>query len=229
MKKTMLLILVSLAPAVVNADHHAENEQTPLPMALFSTYEIPGGGSPSAIQASLAEYLKSEEKAGFSDCTMYQHQYGSQRGFYTSCVFKDLDHFATIIDGGPQPAVAENDTQLFGAHSDHLVSMTSRGMTDKPQHVLFATTTFSPSMTYAQMVESADLYYGVYEEAFERCNRYEHAWGPEMAFYITCGFDDYAAFSASVKKLMPLFKKKLYNAQLGIRTHSDDLLVKVMD
>lgn len=229
MKSVALFILVALTPLAANADHHAEKKQTPLPMAIFSTYEIPGGGSPSAIQAGLVEYLKAEEAAGYDDCTMYQHQFGSQRGFYTSCVFKDLDHFAEIVDGGTQAVVPEDDTQLFGAHSDHIVSMTSRGMTDKPQHILFATTTFSPNMTYSQMVKSADLYYGVYEEAFGECNRYEHAWGPEMAFYISCGFDNYAAFSKSVKKLMPIFQERLYDAGLGIRTHSDDLLIKVMD
>ena len=208
MKRITLFLLTALTPLVVNADNHAEKNQAPLPMAIFSTYEIPGGGSPSAIQAALTEYLKAEEAAGYDDCTMYQHQFGAQRGFYTSCVFKDLDHFAEIVDGGPQPVVAEDDTQLFGAHSDHIVSMTSRGMTERPKHILFATTTFSPTMTYSEMVKSADLYYGVYEEAFARCNRYEHAWGPEMAFYITCGFDNYAAFSKSVKKLMPLFIRK---------------------
>ena len=217
MTKLAGLIASLLIPTfgyTAHADDHTEKNQAPLPMAIFSTYEIPGGGSPSAIQAALTEYLKAEEAAGYDDCTMYQHQFGAQRGFYASCVFKDLDHFAEIV---------------VGAHSDHIVSMTSRGMTERPKHILFATTTFSPTMTYSEMVKSADLYYGVYEEAFARCNRYEHAWGPEMAFYITCGFDNYAAFSKSVKKLMPLFEAKLYDAALGIRTHSDDLLIKVMD
>jgi hypothetical protein len=226
--KSMLFGCLVLVAGPTYAGHHEEKTAEALPMALWSTYSIPAGGSISAIKSSLVEYLKSEEEAGFDNCVMYQHQFGSQRGFYTSCTFKNLDHFAKMADQDA-PASPADDIQLFGDHTDHIVNMTSMGMKALPKHILFSTTTFSPSMTYAEMSESADTFYGVYEEAFGACNRYDHGWGPEMAFYITCGFESYAEFSKAVGRLMPIFEAKLYNANLGIRTHSDDLLIKVMD
>lgn len=225
-----IILVLSLVVLVfdVFADDHDTTKTKQLPMALWSTYEIPAGGSPAAIEASLTDYLEGEERAGFLNCLMYKHQFGSQRGFYTSCLFSDLEHFAKIVDGRVE-SEPEDDTQLFGRHTDHLVVMTSRAMNKTPNHILFSTTNFSPTMTYEEMAKSADVFYGAYQEAFVACNRYEHGWGPEMAFYITCGFDDYAAFSKAAAKLMPIFKERLHDAKLGIRTHSDDLLIKVME
>ena len=79
-------------------------------MALWSTYSIPAGGSISAIKSSLVEYLKSEEEAGFDNCVMYQHQFGSQRGLYTSCTFKNLDHFAKMADQDAEDWADESHT-----------------------------------------------------------------------------------------------------------------------
>ena len=56
------------------ADDHAA--PLPLPMALWSTYEIPAGAKPSELEASLKEYLKGEEKRGFNNCAMYKHEFG---------------------------------------------------------------------------------------------------------------------------------------------------------
>ena len=65
------LILLGLA-AFAFADDHADAPKA-LPMALWSTYEIPAGAKPSDIEASLVEYLKAEEKRGFNNCAMYKH------------------------------------------------------------------------------------------------------------------------------------------------------------
>ena len=211
----------------VNADDHGDQPKA-LPMALWSTYEIPAGAKPSEIEASLVEYLKAEEARGFNNCSMYRHEFGSPRAFYTTCTFDDIDHFARIMDGSP-PAPTPDEPQLFGGHSDHLVMTTQQNMTKAPQYVLIAATTFAPELSNAEMQEKAGEFYSAYDEAFGNCNRYEHAWGPELAFYASCGFEKYADFAAGVNRVMKIFEARLHTANLMIQSHRDDILVKVMD
>ena len=54
------------------ADNHADAPKA-LPMALWSTYEIPAGAKPSEIEASLKEYLLGEEKRGPEQCAFCRH------------------------------------------------------------------------------------------------------------------------------------------------------------
>ena len=70
------------------ADDHAVPKA--LPMALWSTCEIPAGAKPSELEASLKEYLKGEEKRGFNNCAMCKHEFGSPRVLYTTCTFDDI-------------------------------------------------------------------------------------------------------------------------------------------
>ena len=211
----------------VHADDHGDQPKA-LPMALWSTYEIPAGAKPSEIEASLVAYLKAEEARGFNNCSMYRHEFGSPRAFYTTCTFDDIDHFARIMDGSP-PAPTSDEPQLFGGHSDHLVMTTQQNMTKAPQYVLIAATTFAPELSNAEMQEKAGEFYSAYDEAFGNCNRYEHAWGPELAFYASCGFEKYADFAAGVNRVMKIFEARLHTANLMIQSHRDDILVKVMD
>ena len=50
-----------------------------------------------------------------------------------------------------------------------------------------------------------------------------------MAFYATCGFENYGEFAAGVNKITKIFEERLSEATLNIQTHGDDILVKVMD
>ena len=70
------------------ADDHAVPKA--LPMALWSTCEIPAGAKPSELEASLKEYLKDEEKRGFNNCAMCKHEFGSPRVLCTTCTFDDI-------------------------------------------------------------------------------------------------------------------------------------------
>ena len=79
------------------------------------------------------------------------------------------------------------------------------------------------------MQAKAEEFYSAYDEGFGGCNRYEHAWAPELAFYATCGFESYADFAAGVNKVMKIFEGRLATANLNILNHRDDILVKVMD
>ena len=220
------LISLGLA-AFAFADDHADAPKA-LPMALWSTYEIPAGAKPSDIEASLVEYLKAEEKRGFNNCAMYKHEFGSPRAFYTTCTFDDIDHFARIMDGSP-PAATPEEPQLFGNHGDHIVLMTKQGMTKAPKYIVYAASTFSSDLTHVEMQARAEEFYSAYDDGFGACNRYEHAWGPELAFYATCGFESYAEFAAGVNKVMKIFESRLATAKLNITSHRDDILVKVMD
>ena len=221
------LLCAGLITLTATADDHTDAPKA-LPMALWSTYEIPAGAKPSDVEASLVEYLEGEEKRGFNNCAMYKHEFGSLRAFYTTCTFDDIDHFARIMDGSPPPAGPE-ESQLFGNHTDHIVLMTKQGMTKLPKYVVYATTTFSPDLTHVEMQARAEEFYSAYDDGFGECNRYEHGWGPELAFYATCGFENYSEFAAGVNKITKIFDERLSNATLNIQTHGDDILVKVMD
>ena len=224
---TMVLVIAGCISLTAIADDHG-NKPKALPMALWSTYEIPVGAKPSEIEASLIEYIKAEEARGFNNCSLYKHEFGSPRAFYTSCTFDDIDHFARIMDGSPPPPTPD-EPQLFGSHSDHLVMTTQLKMTKAAQYVLIAATTFAPQLSNAEMQEKAEEFYSAYDEAFGNCNRYEHAWGPELAFYASCGFNKYADFAAGVNRVMKIFGERLHTAKLMIQSHRDDILVKVMD
>ena len=220
------LISLGLAASAF-ADDHADAPKA-LPMALWSTYEIPAGAKPSDIEASLVEYLKAEEKRGFNNCAMYKHEFGSPRAFYTTCTFDDIDHFARIMDGSP-PAATPEEPQLFGNHGDHIVLMTEQGMTKAPKYIVYAASTFSSDLTHVEMQARAEEFYSAYDEGFGECNRYEHGWGPELAFYATCGFENYGEFAAGVNAITKIFESRLATAKLNITSHRDDILVKVMD
>ena len=220
------LMLLGLA-AFAFADDHADAPKA-LPMALWSTYEIPAGAKPSDIEASLVEYLKAEEKRGFNNCAMYKHEFGSPRAFYTTCTFDNIDHFARIMDGSP-PAATPEEPQLFGNHGDHIVLMTKQGMTKAPKYIVYAASTFSSDLTHVEMQVRAEEFYSAYDEGFGECNRYEHGWGPELAFYATCGFENYGEFAAGVNAITTIFESRLATAKLNITSHRDDILVKVMD
>lgn len=227
----LLRAIVSCCVAMLSlsagADNHADAPKA-LPMALWATYEIPAGAKPSEIEASLKEYLLGEEKRGFNNCAMYKHEFGSPRAFYTTCIFDDIDHFARIMDGSPSVA-SPDEVQLFGSHMDHIVVMTKQGMTKMPKYVLYAATAFAPHLNHVQMQAKAEEFYSAYDDGFGACNRYEHAWGPELAFYATCGFESYAEFASGVNKVMKIFESRLATADLNILSHRDDILVKVMD
>ena len=223
-----IITLISLGLAAsAFADDHADAPKA-LPMALWSTYEIPAGAKPSDIEASLVEYLKAEEKRGFNNCAMYKHEFGSPRAFYTTCTFDDIDHFARIMDGSP-PAATPEEPQLFGNHGDHIVLMTKQGMTKAPKYIVYAASTFSSDLTHVEMQARAEEFYSAYDEGFGECNRYEHGWGPELAFYATCGCENYGEFAVGVNAITKIFESRLATAKLNITSHRDDILVKVMD
>ena len=79
------------------------------------------------------------------------------------------------------------------------------------------------------MQAKAEELYSAYDVGFGGCNRYEHAWGSELAFYATFVFEKYADFAAGVNKVMKIFEGRLAAANLNILNHRDDILVKVMD
>ena len=112
---------------------------------------------------------------------------------------------------------------------DHIVLMTKQGMTKMAKYVLYASTAFAPHLNHVEMQAKDEEFYSAYAEGFGECNRYEHGWGPELAFYATCGFENYSEFAAGVNKITKIFEERLSNATLNIQTHGDDILVKVMD
>jgi len=223
---TSLLIGALSVSLSAGAEHH-EEKPAALPYALWSTYEIAPGQTPAEVQASLETYLKAEETRGFDNCVMYRHEIGSERSFYTACTFKDMHHFAKINDSAPPAASSER--QLFAAHMDHVVMMTKLGMKTLPNYLMFATTTFSSDLSVAEQQANAEDFYSIYGDAFGGCNQYQHLWGPELAYYAICGFDNYKALANATDVILGEKAKKIMTTHFHITTHRDDILVKVMD
>ena len=86
-----------------------------------------------------------------------------------------------------------------------------------------------PNLNHVEMQAKAKEIDSAYDEGFRECNRYEHAWGPELAFCATCDFESYADFAASVIKVIKIFEGQLATANLNILNHRGDISIRVMD
>ncbi|MDG1135398.1 MAG: hypothetical protein P8N48_00675, partial [Bacteroidales bacterium] len=65
--------------------------------------------------------------------------------------------------------------------------------------------------------------------AFGGCDLYFHSWGPELAHYISCGFDNFSDFGKKHTAINKILEKELSTADLDLLEHSDDLLTLVQD
>ena len=54
-----------------------------------------------------------------------------------------------------------------------------------------------------------------------------HVWGPELAWYVVCGYESYADFNNKVNVLTGIHEEKLADQKLDVLTHKDDLLIRV--
>ena len=55
-----------------------------------------------------------------------------------------------------------------------------------------------------------------------------HAWGPEMANYLVCGFDGYEDFASKHEAVGPLLREAASQFDsIGVVDHSDELLIRV--
>ena len=209
-----------------HADHHGEVNSNAY--VLHSEYEIATGQDPAALSAELVAYQTDQEAYGFNNCGVYQHQFGTQRAFYTFCYFNDFDQLDAILKKSSAAAAAEGQ-QSFASHSDNILEVQVRNMTVSPDYIAYMRWEFDSALTIAERQQRADKIFEMFNEGFGGCNLYHHAWGGEMAHYMACGYNDYSDFGKKFAVVNATLADKFMDAKLDIRNHSDELLIKVME
>ncbi len=206
------------------ADGHGEADSNAY--VLHSEYEIATGQDPATLSAELVEYQKNQEAYGFNNCGVYQHQFGTQRGFYTFCYFNDFDQLDAILKKSASSAAGP---QSFADHSDNILEVQQRNLTISPEYIAYMRWDFDASLTLAERQQRADKLFDMFNTGFGGCNLYHHAWGGEMAHYMACGYTDYSDFGKKFNAVNTVLAERFMDAKLDIRTHSDELLIRVME
>ena len=228
MKQILLSLFLILSLSAYSAHH--EEGKVKNQFQLLSTYEIAAGQNPQDLAEELMEMQKNQESYGYNNCGVYQHQFGAMRGFYTYCNFDDMKQFAAVM----KKSIAAQSTdpspvQSYASHSDNIVAVLERNLTEAPNYILNSEYNFGPYLTANEQLDRANKLYDVYKEGFGACNLTQHRYGPEYSFYIVCGFDDFDDFAKKSAKSDSIYEKSLMDEKLDIKVHSDNMLIKVMD
>ena len=177
-------------------------------------------------RAFLPKYFPEYEKYLWLDSDTWINNWEAVEMFYKGCENNKLAIVQSIAPGykdvGRVNWIFRN---LASVKTQNYKHAKNSGFSDKIARKI----AFAPHLNHVEMQAKAEEFYSAYDEGFGGCNRYEHAWGPELAFYATCGFESYADFAAGVNKVMKIFEGRLATANLNILNHRDDILVKVMD
>lgn len=219
-------LLTWLLPS--QADQHEAAATDSNHYVLHSVYEIAYGQNPDALEKDLITYQKNQEELGFNNCGLYKHEYGSQRAFYSFCYFNDFDQFGAIMKKA-EAAGTGSGIQNFASHTDNILEVQQRNLKASPTRVVYMTWRFGPYLTLAERQARADQLFDVFSRGFGDCNLYHHAWGSELAHYISCGFKDYADFGKKYGAVNKILADEMMDAKLDILEHSDEIVVKIMD
>ena len=228
MKQILLSLFLVFSLSAYSA-HHEEGE-VKNQFQLLSTYEIAAGQNPQDLAEELMEMQKNQESYGYNNCGVYQHQFGAMRGFYTYCNFDDMNQFAAVMKKSIAAQSSDpSPVQSYASHSDNIVAVLERNLTEAPNYILNSEYNFGPYLTANEQLDRVNKLYDVYKEGFGACNLTQHRYGPEYSFYIVCGFDDFDDFARKSAKTDSIYEKSLMDEKLDIKVHSDNMLIKVMD
>ncbi len=227
MKYLSITLLLFLSLSLFSA-HHEETLNGSNNYQLISTYEIANGQNPAALSKWLQKYQRNQESFGYNNCGIYQHEFGEIRAFYTYCNFDDFNHFAEIMKKSNE-STTRSEKQNFASHTDNFVSVIERNIAEAPNYLLYSKFLFGPYLTANERRDRANTLYDLFQESFNACNLLQHRFGPEMAYYISCGFNDYSDFAKKEKIQAELNQQRFSDVKLDIKDHTDDILVLIMD
>ena len=225
----ILLTLMALITFDLNADGHATNEPVDNGYMLLSTYEISPGQNPAELEKELVQLQLDQESYGFNNCGLYRHWYGGQRAFYAYCFFTDFDQFEAIRIKSDADDDRMAITQNYSGHTDHILHVQKANLSEAPVNLLWMKWKFGPYLTIVERQERADKLFDAFSRAFGACNLYFHSWGPEIAHYIDCGFENFSDFGKKHDAINKILGEELATAKLDILEHSDDLLILIQD
>ena len=225
MKKFLIINLSFLFTVFLIADEVDSSDSDSKGYILLSTYEMAYGGKFKDLEKNLIEETKAGVKDGYDACSLYRHVQGSQRAFYMVCSFKTMEQFAKIMNVERDYS---NDRQLFASHTDHILARVTTELDGPPPFVMFAKWRPGPNLSMTGFSDRMSAFQKAFSKSFGGCNEFIHAWGPEYAGYLACGFNNWSDFAKATAAADENVVEAISSFPVtGIVSHSDELLVRV--
>ena len=225
MKKFLIINLSFLFSVFLIADEVDSSNSESKGYILLSTYEMAYGGKFKDLEKNLIEETKAGVKDGYDACSLYRHVQGSQRAFYMVCSFKTMEQFAKIMNVERDYS---NDRQLFASHTDHILARVTTELDGPPPFVMFAKWRPGPNLSMTGFSDRMSAFQKAFSKSFGGCNEFIHAWGPEYAGYLACGFNNWSDFAKAAAAADENVVEAISSFPVtGIVHHSDELLVRV--
>ena len=225
MKNFFIINLSLIFSVFIIADEVDSSDSESKGYILMSTYEMAYGGKFKDLEKNLIEETKAGVKDGYDACSLYRHVQGSQRAFYMVCSFKTMEQFAEIMNVERDYS---NDRQLFASHTDHILARVTTELDGPPPFVMFAKWRPGPNLSMTGFSDRMSAFQKAFSKSFGGCNEFIHAWGPEYAGYLACGFNNWTDFAkAAAAADENVVEAISYFPVTGIVNHSDELLVRV--
>ena len=225
MKKFLIINLSFLFTVFLIADEVDSSDSDSKGYILLSTYEMAYGGKFKDLEKNLIEETKAGVKDGYDACSLYRHVQGSQRAFYMVCSFKTMEQFAKIMNVERDYS---NDRQLFASHTDHILARVTTELDGPPPFVMFAKWRPGPNLSMTGFSDRMSAFQKAFSKSFGGCNEFIHAWGPEYAGYLACGFNNWSDFAKAAAAADENVVEAISSFPVtGIVHHSDELLVRV--
>ena len=195
-KQAVLISLLGIMSIVAFSAHHEKTTEPPESnYVLLSTFGTAQGEKADDLEKKLIAMVKQREADGFDNCGLYRHSFVGPRLFYAYCYFTDYAQLDAIQAKSRARSTSPlNAIQTYSSHADNIVQVQKRNMTEAPENSVFMTWRFGPYLTINERQERADLLFSGFNKAFGGCNLYLHAWGAEIAHYVSCGFENFTDF-----------------------------------
>ena len=230
-KQAVLISLLGLMSIVAFSAHHEKTTEPPESnYVLLSTFGTAQGEKADDLEKELIAMVKQREADGFDNCGLYRHSFVGPRLFYAYCYFTDYAQLDAIQAKSRARSTSPlNAIQTYSSHADNIVQVQKRNMTEAPENSVFMTWRFGPYLTINERQERADLLFSGFNKAFGGCNLYLHAWGAEIAHYVSCGFENFTDFGKKDAAINKILGEQWADQKLDIKDHSDEFLTKVID
>ena len=230
-KQAVLISLLGIMSIVGFSAHHEKTTEPPESnYVLLSTFGTAQGEKADDLEKELIAMVKQREADGFDNCGLYRHSFVGPRLFYAYCYFTDYAQLDAIQAKSRARSTSPlNAIQTYSSHADNIVQVQKRNMTEAPENSVFMTWRFGPYLTINERQERADLLFSGFNKAFGGCNLYLHAWGAEIAHYVSCGFENFTDFGKKDAAINKILGEQWADQKLDIKDHSDEFLTKVVD
>ena len=230
-KRILITLVLGIAAGTAFSAHHEEQTKaSENNYVILSTFGMAQGENPEVLEKELITMQKQREADGFNNCGLYRHQLVGPRLFYGYCFFTDYAQLDAIqAKRNARVSSSAGSVMTFSSHTDNIVEVQKRNMSEAPENSVFMTWRFGPYLTINERQERADLLFSGFDKAFGGCNLYIHAWGGDIAHYMSCGFENFTDFAKKDAAIHKILGEEWADKKMDIKDHSDEFLRKVMD